>query len=287
MDHANQFPVTKMSDVLQVSRSGYYKWRKNKDSQEEKTAILNDQIKSIFDESNQTYGSPRVALAFKKMNIDLSESTIARHMKSLGMTPKIKKRHKNTTDSSHGLRISPNLLERDFTVSELGKVWVSDITYIRVNNSFVYLTTVIDLADRMVVGWSLSDNMTDKTTTIAAFNKAIKNRPVCSGLMFHSDRGSQYASIEFRKLLAKENCIQSMSRKGDCWDNAVAESFFKTIKTESLYRYKFENINEVYSVIFDYIDGWYNTKRIHTTLGGYSPREWAKILIAKNVVSLP
>ena len=192
----------------------------------------------------------------------------------------MKRKFKNTTDSNHGLTISPNLLNREFTVSELGKIWVSDITYIRIKYSFVYLTTIIDLADRMVVGWNLSSDMTDENTTIAAFKKAIKNRRVSPGLIFHSDRGSQYASKDFRDLLDSEKCIQSMSRKGNCWDNAVAESFFKTIKVESLYRYKFENADEVYSAIFDYIDGWYNTRRIHSTLGGLSPREMSIILAA-------
>ena len=210
----------------------------------------------------------------------MSESTVARRMKSLKITPKLKKKFKNTTDSNHDLAISPNQLNREFTVSELGKVWVSDITYIRIKHSFVYLTTVIDLADRMVVGWNLSSDMTDENTTIAAFKKAVKNRPISPGLIFHSDRGSQYASKDFRDLLGGEKCIQSMSRKGNCWDNAVAESFFKTIKVESLYRHKFENADEVYSAIFDYIDGWYNTRRIHSTLGGLSPREMSIILSA-------
>lgn len=282
MDYASEFPVKKMCQVFTVSRSGYYKWLKNKDSSELKAKSLNDKIKTIFENSDQTYGSPRVQLELKKKHIEVSESTIARRMKSLGISPKIKKRFRVTTDSNHGIKVSPHLLKREFTVTELGKVWVSDITYIRLRHSFVYLTTVIDLADRMVVGWNLSDNMTDEDTVITAFKKAIKNRPISPGLMFHSDRGSQYVSAEFRKLLGDEGCIQSMSRKGNCWDNAVAESFFKTIKTESLNRYKFENASEVFSAIFKYIDGWYNTRRIHSTLGGRSPREMAEILAAKN-----
>jgi len=282
MDHANEFPVKKMSQVFNVSRSGYYRWLNKKDFNSLRIEILNDEIKLAFKGSRQTYGSPRVQLELKSKNIQVSASTVARRMKSLKLTPKKKKRFKTTTDSKHGLQISPNLLNREFTVTDLGKIWVSDITYIRIKHSFVYLTTVIDLADRMVVGWSLSKNMTDESTVIAAFKKAIINRPITPGLMFHSDRGSQYASTAFRNLLAKEKCIQSMSRKGNCWDNAVAESFFKTIKTESLNRYKFKNEGEVFSAIFDYIDGWYNTKRIHSTLGGKSPREMAEILAAKN-----
>ena len=270
-----------MSEVLEVGRSTFYKWRKSKGAFAEKEEILNQQIKTIFEKSRSNYGSPRVYLELQKIEVEISESTVARRMKSLNITPKLKKKFKNTTDSDHDLRVSPNVLNREFTFTELGRAWVSDITYIRIRHAFVYLTTVIDLADRKVVGWSLSNNMTDQDTVIAAFKKAIKNRPISSDLIFHSDRGSQYASKDFRKLLAKEKCEQSMSRKGNCWDNAVAESFFKTIKVESLYRHKFENIQEVYSEIFDYIDGWYNTKRIHTSLGGRSPREMAEFLAAK------
>jgi len=282
MDQANEFPVKKMCQVLGVSRSGYYKWKKEQGAKSQEAELLNEEIRTVFEESRQTYGSPRVQLTLQRKNIEVSASTVARRMKSMKITPKKKKRFKITTDSKHGKSVSPNLVNREFTVTELGKVWVSDITYIRVKYSFVYLTTVIDLADRMVVGWSLSNNMTDQDTVIAAFKKAIKSRIIAPGLIFHSDRGSQYVSTAFRKLLAREKCIQSMSRKGDCWDNAVAESFFKTIKTESLNRYKFENRAEVFSAIFDYIDGWYNTRRIHSALGGMSPREMADFLAAEN-----
>lgn len=272
-----------MSEVLKVGRSSYYNWLKKKDSIKEKETELNNQIRTVFKKSRSNYGSPRVYLELQKMEVTVSESTVARRMRKLNITPKLKRKYKNTTDSKHGLQVSPNILNRKFTVTELGRVWVSDITYIRVRNSFLYLTTIIDLADRMVVGWNLSNNMTDEDTVIAAFKKAVKNRPIVPGLIFHSDRGSQYASTDFRKLLATEKCIQSMSRKGNCWDNAVAESFFKTIKVESLYRYEFENARQVYSVIFDYIDGWYNTNRVHSSLGGKSPREMADLLATKMV----
>ena len=152
-------------------------------------------------------------------------------------------------------------------------MWVRDITYIRVVNAFVYLTTVIDLADRSVVGWHLSETMTDEETTIAAFIKALEQRELKPGAMFHSDRGVQYASKAFRKILAAYDCVQSMSRKGNCWDNAVAESFFKTIKSEALNHYNFTSIEQVYAVVFDYIDGWYNTQRMHSSLGYLSPNE--------------
>lgn len=267
-----------MSEVLDVSKSGYYKYLRNKSQMEPEIDELDNKIKAAFEDSKETYGSPRIYLALQKQRIEISESTVARRMRILEITPKVKKKFKNTTDSKHDMPIAPNILNREFEVSEPGCVWVGDITYIRLRHSFVYLTTVIDLADRMVVGWSLSDNMTDKHTTIAAFENALKNRPIKKGLIFHSDRGSQYASNDFRNVLAENNCIQSMSRKGNCWDNAVAESFFKTIKSESLNRYQFETIQEVYSVVFRYIDGWYNTLRIHSANGGLSPREMYALL---------
>lgn len=283
MDHANEFPVKKMSEVLEVGRSSYYNWCNNKDTHAKKEEKLTTEIKTIFEKSRLTYGSPRIYHELEKMKINVSQSTVARRMRNMSISPVQKKKFKSTTDSKHDLKISPNLLNREFNASELAKKWVSDITYIRVGHSFIYLTTIIDLADRMVVGWSLSNNMTDQDTVIAAFKKAIENRPITKGLIFHSDRGSQYASKGFRKLLDKHECIQSMSRKGNCWDNAVAESFFKTIKVESLYRYKFKNAQEVYSAIFDYIDGWYNTTRIHSSLGGKSPRQMSEILAAQLV----
>ena len=268
-----------MCVVLGVSRSGYYYWRKELKGCL-KTQDLDEKIKEVFEKSRQTYGSPRIHKALKKNGVEVSESKVSRRMKALGITPKIKKKFKVTTDSNHDELIAPNILDRAFNPAETGRVWVSDITYIRVRHTFVYLTTVIDLADRCVVGWNVSDNMTDTDTIIAAFKKALTNRTIEPGLIFHSDRGSQYVSQEFRRLLEESQCIQSMSRKGNCWDNAVAESFFKTIKTESLYRYKFETMNQVYSTVFDYIDGWYNTMRIHTSLGDRSPKEMYSYLNA-------
>jgi len=274
-----------MSKVLQVSKSGYYRWLNNKSKAKSSAELIDEKIKAIFKESDDTYGSPRVWEALEKLGIAISESTIARRMKALGLTPKKKKKYKHTTDSKHTLPIAPNILNRQFKVSEPGRVWVGDITYIRMRHRFVYLTTVIDLADRMVVGWNISDNMTDKDTVIAAFKKALTNRPIKKELIFHSDRGSQYAGKDFRALLAKNDCIQSMSRKGNCWDNAVAESFFKTIKSESLNRYEFENIYQVKSIVFRYIDGWYNTVRIHSSLGGRSPREMFALLVLKKLAA--
>ncbi|MEZ4917808.1 MAG: IS3 family transposase [Saprospiraceae bacterium] len=186
-----------------------------------------------------------------------------------------KRKYVHTTDSNHNLRVSPNLLDRKFEVKTVNTVWVSDITYIPTDNGWRYLTAILDLADRAVVGWTLSQTMFAQNTVIDALKQAIHKRGVKpqSELLFHSDRGAQYACDEFRKLLTDYGMVQSMSRKGNCWDNAVAESFFKTIKTEELNRHqviKAENLN---SLIFKYIEGWYNTQRIHSALNGLSPWE--------------
>ena len=196
-------------------------------------------------------------------------------MHRLNLVARPKRKYVLTTDSNHDLRVADNLLNRNFKVAQLNTCWVSDITYILVASRWMYLTTFIDLADRMVVGWSLSNNMTARDTVCAAFNDAVYKRRIAkiSGLMIHSDRGVQYASSEFRSLIENYDCIQSMSRKGNCWDNAVAESFFKTIKIEALNRYRFKDAISLQKVIFRYIDGFYNTVRFHSALDGLSPFE--------------
>ena len=261
-----------MCAVLGVSSSGFYYWKKELRGSK-KTTDLDQQIREVFDQSRSTYGSPRVHQSLCQQGVQTSESTVARRMRALQLRAQRRRRFIVTTDSEHEQPIAENVLNRQFNVAQAGRVWVSDITYIPLGRNFVYLTTVMDLADRMVVGWQLSQTMTDEETTIAAFKRAVSNRNITPGLIFHSDRGSQYASRDFRKLLRDYQCIQSMSRRGNCWDNAVAESFFKTIKREALNRYEFSTKAQVYRVVFDYIDGWYNTLRIHTTLGGKSPRD--------------
>jgi transposase InsO family protein len=261
-----------MCKVLQVSRSGYYDWLKIKEELRIKSDSFEAQVLTVFNDSNSTYGSPRIAIQLSKdLGRDISKTTVARTMKSIGIIARRKKRFKNTTDSNHNLPIAPNLLNRDFEAKELATKWVGDITYIRMNSKWLYLTTVIDLADRMVVGWALSNNMTAKDTVIKAFNNAANYRTPKKGLIFHSDRGVQYASDDFRQLLNQYKTTQSMSRKGNCWDNAVAESFFKTIKVECLYNHTIIAQTQAYRILFNYIDGWYNTLRIHSSLKGPSP----------------
>lgn len=237
-----------------------------------------EQIRLIHKKSKGTYGSPRIREELKKNYVHVSRRRVARLMKTAGIQVKTKKRFKATTDSKHQFPVSPNLLNREFKVDEQGKVWVSDITYIRTSEGWLYLTVIIDLFDRKVIGWSIDNTLRTAETVIPAWKMATKNRPVNDYLIFHSDRGVQYACTEFKELLTTNPfVIQSMSRKGDCWDNAVAESFFKTLKTEWIYRKKYVTRKQATVSIFEYIETWYNTQRSHSSLNYLSPEEFGKL----------
>ena len=278
MDHANEFPVEKMCKVFGVSRSAYYSWRKNKLNGVHKYEELDQQIKEVFDQSDQTYGSPRITQALEQKQVKASKSTVARRMNTLKIRVKAPTKYIVTTQSKHDEPIAPNRLDRDFGAEVPATKWVSDITYFRIDRRWYHLTVILDLADRSIVGWVISDNMSSTATTQAAFSRAVANRKPQKGMIFHSDRGVQYACCNFRRLLKRYQCQQSMSRKGNCWDNAVAESFFKTIKTECIAKHQFTNKQEAFSVIFRYIEGWYNTRRIHSAIGGITPAEMYQIL---------
>ena len=269
-----------MCKAFKVSRSGYYGWLNSKPSKRatENQEILRE-ISLLHKESGQTYGSPRISKALKAKNIPASRPRVARLMKQANLRAKRVKKFRVTTDSRHSYPVSENLLDRNFTVNAVGKAWVSDITYIRTLTGWLYLTVVLDLADRKVIGWALSKTMKAKDTTVAAFKMAIRNRPVIQPLIFHSDRGVQYACDEFRQELRAYTLIrQSMSRKANCWDNAVAESFFKTLKVECVYDYKFENQKEAAATVFEYIEIWYNRKRLHSSLGYRTPAQMEQLL---------
>lgn len=274
--NTTRFPVEMMSRALGVSRSGYYKWLKFSCTKTREIE-LNEEIKAAFERSNRRYGSPRVWLALSKTGTGkmVSVATIARRMQYLRLVARPTRRFVHTTDSDHKLPVCPNLLERNFAVEKVNTVWVSDITYIPTDAGWRYLTVILDLADRSVVGWTLSRTLHARHTVIETLNQAIQRRSIkpYSGLMFHSDRGIQYACDDFREILTCYGITQSMSRKGNCWDNAVAESFFKTIKTEELNRQKLLKSASLNSLIFKYIEGWYNTKRIHSSLKGLTPWE--------------
>jgi transposase InsO family protein len=270
-----------MCKVFKVSHSGYYSsiGRKPSKREAENHHIL-DQIRQVHTDSKQTYGSPRIAAELRSRGIEVSRPRVARMMKKAQIRSKTVKRFKATTDSKHHYQIVENKLNRDFNVDKIGHVWVSDITYIWTTEGWLYLTIILDLADRKVVGWSLSESLKAIDTVFPAWCMATINRPITAQLIFHSDRGVQYACNAFVQLLETHKKVsRSMSRKGDCWDNAVAESFFKSIKTEMIYHCKFKTRREAKLAVFEYIEVWYNRKRKHSTLGYLSPEEFEKQLL--------
>lgn len=260
---------------MNISSNAFYVWRRNyKDLKPaSKVDLLKLRIRQIWEESHFIYGSPKITQMLARQGIVLSCSYVARLMKQMNIKSKVKRKYVATTDSSHNFPIAENTLNRLFEVKELGKKWVSDITYIPLNNHWIYLTTMIDLADRKVVGWSLSTDLTTKKTVYQAWINARKNRSIIPGFILHSDRGVQYSSTKFSDIFSLSKTMkQSMSRKGNCWDNAVAESFFKTIKCECIYLTKFKDYDVASKTINQYIQ-WYNTKRIHQSLGYKTPLE--------------
>ncbi len=269
-----------MCKVLGVSRSGYYKWLEDIPSKREQSDLkLLSEIKMVYHQSKKTYGSPRIARELHQRDIRVSRQKVARLMKKENIRSIVKKKFKATTDSEHKYAIVENKLERNFKPGTTGRVWISDITYVKTKQGWLYLTTVIDLGDRKVIGWALSSTMKAVDTVVPAFKMAQKNKPIIRELLFHSDRGVQYACNEFRDLLNKNPLItRSMSRKGNCWDNAVAESFFKTLKAECVYQNKFETKHQAALAIFEYIEIWYNRKRLHSALGYMSPDTFEKQL---------
>jgi len=209
--------------------------------------------------------------------VSISQKTVALLIRKNNIRSRIKRKFKVTTDSNHSYPISPNLLKQNFLVSRKAQVWVSDITYIRTAKGGLYLTIILDLYDRKVIGWSMSEGMHTKETIFVAWNMACRNREVSLPLIFHSDRGIQYASGRFRnKLKAYPLAQQSMSRKGNCWDNAVAESFFKSLKVEAIYQYRFNDKYQAKLAVFQYIETWYNRNRRHSALGGLTINEFEK-----------
>ena len=270
------FSVLEMCRVLEVSCSGYYRWLKRKPSQREiDNKRLDAEIREIYDGSKGRYGSPKITRELQDRGYRVSKNRVARRMREAGLRSKVRRKYRVTTDSKHHFPIAPNLLERNFTAEAPDKVWVSDITYLATRTGWLYLTVIIDLFSRMVVGWALSSSLSHEMV-VTALKRAINRRRPGDGLIFHSDRGVQYACADFRKELGKHSFVQSMSRKGDCWDNAVAESFFGIMKTELVYHEQYEEDQDALHSIFEYIEAFYNRERRHSTLGYLSPVEYEK-----------
>lgn len=285
-DHRQIFPIVKMSEVFNVSRSGYYRWLNAPPSERAKeNKRLRKQIKKVWLESGKTYGSPRIHQQLLRQGERISRPRVARLMTKEGIQSQIRRRWVTTTDSKHRLSVAPNLLAREFTPARLGQVWVSDITYLPSKGGWLYLTTVMDLADRQILGWALSRGMSAEETTIAAFNQAVAKRSPNQQLLFHSDQGVQYACREFTTLLAGWPVTQSMSRRGNCWDNAPAESFFKTLKAELPLETKFTDYQQARQTIFAFIELWYNRRRLHSALGYRTPVQAEQLLINQTLAA--
>lgn len=265
------YPIILICDVMRVSRSGYYSWR----SREKSSRQLEDEqlipiVKEAARVSRGAYGTRRIVEELKENGHPCGRYKARRLMKLAGVTTLRKKKFKVTTDSNHKLPVSPNFLGRKFGVSAPDRVWVSDITYLWTSEGWLYLAVVLDLFQRKVVGWSMSHRIT-KQLVMNSLRMSIWQRRLESGLIFHSDRGSQYCSHDFLKMLKTHSMTSSMSRKGNCWDNAVAESFFGSLKTERVYFTKYNTREEARRDVVDYIEMFYNSKRRHSYLGYLSP----------------
>ncbi len=267
-------PVAALCKVLDVSRSGFYAWEERGPSTrsvaDEKLAV---QIAAIHKASGNTYGSPRVHDELADEGVFVSRKRVARLMAELGLESVRKRRFKATTDSNHALPVAENVLDRKFEVDAPDVAWVTDITYVWTSEGWLYLAAILDLFSRRVVGFAMSERI-DRALVLEALRVAVGRRIPNAGLLHHSDRGSQYASGDYQAALEDLGVVCSMSRKGNCWDNAVAESFFATLKTECVYPRRFATKREAREVIFDFIETFYNPRRRHSTLGYLSPVEF-------------
>jgi len=275
-----------MCRVLKVDKSSYYYWIKSGSVVKKVDAKLNELIEIIFVQGRQIYGTRRIKdKLLQRYGLIVSRRLIGTIMKDLGLIAKTKKKYKiNTTDSNHNLPIANNILNRDFYSGTPDTKYVGDITYIPTNEGWLYLATVIDLYSRKIVGWSMADNM--KVSLVNdALNMALQIRKPDKGLIWHTDRGSQYASYSHRDLLNNHGIIQSMSRKGNCWDNAVAESFFHTLKTELTHHEIYETRAEANQSIFEYIEVFYNKQRMHSSNNNLSPVEFEEFMLQNEIVA--
>jgi transposase InsO family protein len=272
-----QHPVMVMCHVLQLSSSGYYGWLEHQPSakQQRRQHILRAIGHSYF-ESRRIYGYRKVHQDLLEANIVCCEETVRRIMRDIGLYSRVRRKFVLTTDSNHSLAVAENLLDRDFTATTPNQKWVADITYIPTSQGWLYLAAVMDLYSRRIVGWAMNKHI-DSALVISAMNMALSQRRPETDLLHHSDRGSQYASDAFQDLLDNNGVVCSMSRKGDCWDNACMESFFGSLKTEWLGDKKYKTRQEAKNDIFKYIELFYNRKRRHAALGYLSPAAYEEL----------
>jgi transposase InsO family protein len=272
--HRSAHAVERMCRVLGVRRSGYYAWKKRAQSaRKRRDAVLLGKIRESYRLSRGRYGSPNIHEDLREWGYRCGRKRVARLMREAGIRSKSVRRFRVTTQSKHTLPVAENLLQRDFTAPAANRVWVSDITYVWTQQGWMYLCIILDLWDRKVVGWSMGKRLMAELA-IGALLKAVQLRRPSEGLIFHSDRGVQYASEGFKAEIHRYGMLQSMSRKADCWDNAVAESFFAILKRELVYHETYRTRQEARLSVFEYIEGWYNRRRRHSTLGRRSPLEF-------------
>jgi putative transposase len=272
----DSFSINMMCRLCGVSRSGYYAWAQREPSNRVlKDIVLLEEIREVHKESRGTYGSPRIVKELKEGGIEVGRRRISRLMQENGITGSPPKRFKVTTDSKHSLAVADNVLNRDFNPDTPNRAWATDISYVRTWEGWMYLAVVIDLFSRRVVGWSMARHMRAELC-LDALSMALGQRSPQPNMLHHSDRGSQYASHDYRDALRYRGIVCSMSGKGDCWDNAAVESFFATLKKELIHRRPWPTVREVRSAIVEYIEVFYNRKRKHSTLGYISPVEFER-----------
>ena len=278
-EQRTQHRIGRMCELLEVSRAGFYEWRGRGPSVRSTVDVaIGEAVIRAHTESRKTYGRPRIHAELSAQGIRVGQKRVARIMKAHGLVGVLPRAFRKTTDSDHALPVAPNILGRNFDLKQLHKdqVWAGDITYLATREGWLYLAVVLDLSSRRVIGWSMSKTM-HRALVLDALNAAIRNRRPEGRTLFHSDRGSQYASNDFAAVLGAHGIIASMSRKGQCWDNACVESFFGSMKRE-LADPIWENRRAARAEIFDYIEIWYNRKRRHSTLGYVSPEEYESSL---------
>jgi putative transposase len=268
------FPVTVLCKVLEVSRSGFYAWTERVPSARSlEDAKLRVHVAAAYELGRGNYGAPRIHRELRAAGLNVSRKRVARLMGELGLQARRKRRFKATTDSNHALPVAENVLDRKFEVDAPNVAWVTDITYVWTSEGWLYLAAILDLFSRRVVGFAMSERI-DRALVLQALTAAVGRRVPNAGLVHHSDRGSQYASNDYQDALDDLGVVCSMSRKGNCWDNAVAESFFATLKTELVYQRRFATREDAREAIFEFIEVFYNRQRRHSSLGYLSPIDY-------------
>ena len=283
-DHQDEFPVSRMCKVLDVSRSGYYAWRGRPPSEREMAnQELYKKVKAVYDENHGTYGSPRIYYALKD-KVPCSENRVARLMRRHSLQARQTKSYRTTTKRNRADPVAPNVLQRDFEAERPNKKWLADITYIPTEEGWLYLAATLDLYSRRIVGWAMSDRMTDDLT-LSALSMAVQQREIDPSLLHHSDQGSQYTSGEYQQMLKDWGIEVSMNGVGTWYDNAPMESFFGTLKSEWVHHQKYRTRDEARTDLFYYIEAFYNRRRLHSAIGYLSPAHYEQLYHQDSVIA--